>query len=99
MIPPTTIVDLSGPARFKAVRIIDGTVYGQRKDHPRGEDTSDPDIVSLATVGDIVEVRPNRRWQVGEYTAVKNTTCMGCGGARRYRALIHFTPQPIDNGE
>lgn len=90
MIPSSTIVDLSGPRRLRAVRIIDGTIYGERRTHPSGEDTSDPAIVSLGELdGEVVEVRPNRRWTIGDTTASKHGGC-SCGG--RLRALRAWTP-------
>lgn len=81
MIPSDLVVDLSGQARFRTVRIIDGVAYQDR----RGE------IVAVADVsGEVVEVQKGRRWKVGEFTVSKAGGC-SCN-ARKQAALKAFVP-------
>ncbi len=93
MIPSTLIVDLSGPRRLRAVRIIDGHIYGEAKTHA-GADAipyeDSPEIVYLGPLdGEQVEEKPGRKWSAGEWNVVRHGGC-GCGG--RLRALKAFTP-------
>lgn len=91
MIPDHLIVDLSGPRRLTSVRVIGGTIYGETRSHPDGAPTADDAIVALGDLDGAatVEVRPNRRWTAGEWTATRSTGC-NCGG--KHRALRAWSP-------
>ena len=94
-LPARQVFDLAGPTpqdRRRTVRVFrseDGTgwnVYGEKRDHPNGVPVPGHDVVvylpdlTYRIEGDAVEVKPGRRWSIGEWTLTPAQGCSSCTG-------------------